>query len=227
MTLIILNTPIPPIRPIFDHLWSVSLLKIAADGGSNRLHEMCPTSPLIPDLIIGDLDSITPMVKSFYESSTQTKLIKNPDQDSNDLEKCLEHVLSSSSSSSSSPLVVVYGAFGGRFDQSMQSINALYKFADRFERLLLINEETSATLLLPDRQNVIRPNRAVEGPICGLIPVGFRSTVTTTGLKWNLTDSELVFGGMVSSSNEFIKDEVTVVTTSPIVWTSEIRQKLV
>jgi len=46
--------------------------------------------------------------------------------------------------------VYIYGAFGGRFDQEMASIQALYKWADAFDyRIFLYNHETCSWLLKP------------------------------------------------------------------------------
>ena len=66
-----------------------------------------------------------------------------------------------------------------------------------------------------------------EGPTCGLIPLGGRcETVYTTGLKWNLDgDMPLEFGGLVSSSNRVVDGVVTVQSSSPLIFTTEIVSK--
>jgi len=63
-----------------------------------------------------------------------------------------------------------------------------------------------------------------EGPTCGLIPIGGRcETVYTSGLKWNLNgDIPLEFGGLVSSSNRIVDKVVTVMTSSPLLFSFEI-----
>ncbi len=60
---------------------------------------------------------------------------------------------------------------------------------------------------------------------CGLVPIG-RScdNVTTRGLRWNVNNSVLSFGGLVSTSNEVIEENVTVVLggkdDETLLWTS-------
>jgi thiamine pyrophosphokinase len=69
------------------------------------------------------------------------------------------------------------------------------QFMDIFRHTILVDEETTVTLLKPcegDSAHVIRPAANVEGKLCGLIPVfGPCSDVTTDGLRWNLKGDEL------------------------------------
>lgn len=201
-------------------LWSKAALKVCADGGANRLHDsfenLNERAQYVPDVIVGDLDSLRPDVSKYYQQLGST-VKKEPDQDHNDFEKCLTVV-----KESKKPMTVVaLGAFGGRFDHEMAAINLLYSYTTQFERLVLMGAGNIAFLLLPGITNVVLPDKRFEGPTVGLIPVGGACrTVTTQGLKWNLNGESLEFGKLVSSSNHVV-DDVHIVTDAPLLWTAE------
>jgi thiamine pyrophosphokinase len=125
--------------------------------------------------------------------------------------------------------VVAFGAFGDRFDHELASINVLHRYT-KFARLILMGERMTASLLMPGR-HVLRPNALIEGPTCGLLPIGAGcDAVWTSGLRWNLRGEPLRFGGTISSSNQMLGDAatggiapVTVTTTHPLVWTTVLR----
>ena len=64
----------------------------------------------------------------------------------------------------------------------------------------------------------------LEGPYCGLLPLAGSTTVTTTGLRWNLQDDVMKFGGLISTSNEMAAARVTVKSSLPILWTMSVKE---
>jgi len=75
----------------FNHLWRQSSVRLCADGAANRLYDSLDESAraiMLPDLIIGDLDSLRIDVSDFYASCGVT-IEAVADQDSHDFEKCL------------------------------------------------------------------------------------------------------------------------------------------
>jgi len=164
--------------PVLVRLWDVFDLIICADGGANRLYDglqaLDPNliSKCVPTFIKGDLDSVRSDVESFYRNS-KCRVVRDPDQDTNDLEKCLQLVQAlcqgkqptgiedaaenadgtfsfpQLQNKESSITVVVFGAFGGRFDQQIATLHAIYLYADYFQRLVLLGDGNCATLLHP------------------------------------------------------------------------------
>ncbi|KAG2267497.1 hypothetical protein Bca52824_062052 [Brassica carinata] len=47
----------------------------------------------------------------------------------------------------------------------------------------------------------IRIQPSLQGPHCGLILSAPSAKTTTTGLQWDLSDTEMRFGGLISTSN--------------------------
>lgn len=238
-------------KGLLRHLWGRAALRVCADGGANRLHDSFgggdgvgdpaeERAQYVPDIIVGDLDSLRPEVARFYESLGCEIRVRD-DQDHCDFEKCLMEVekwLSSSTPSGADddggeesrppaacPATVVgLGAFGGRFDHEMQAISLLHAYNARFRRLVLMGGGNVAFLLEPGPTHAIEPDLRFEGPTVGLIPVGAPCrAVTTEGLKWNLDGGCLEFGVCVSSSNHVVEDVVRVTTDAPLVWTAEFK----
>ncbi|CAM9973808.1 unnamed protein product [Ectocarpus fasciculatus] len=232
---------------LLRHLWGRAALRVCADGGANRLHDSFgggggggedrhqDRARFVPDVIVGDLDSLRPEVARFYEGlGSEIKL--RDDEDHCDFEKCLVEVESWLSSPPPSPAggggggapcgatVVGLGAFGGRFDHEMQAVSLLHAYTSRFHRLVLMGAGNVAFLLQPGLSHAVQPDSRFEGPTVGLLPVGGPCrTVTTEGLRWNLEGRALEFGVCVSSSNRVVGDVVRVVTDAPLVWTAEFK----
>eukprot|EP00539_Tryblionella_compressa_P014713 CAMPEP_0178831896 /NCGR_PEP_ID=MMETSP0746-20121128/9700_1 /TAXON_ID=913974 /ORGANISM="Nitzschia punctata, Strain CCMP561" /LENGTH=271 /DNA_ID=CAMNT_0020494159 /DNA_START=172 /DNA_END=987 /DNA_ORIENTATION=+ len=240
--LVILNSPIVSRNGArnewFDQLWESSDEQICADGGANRLYAY--SKDYIPNRIRGDLDSLDPAVRTYYEERKVRVVEQDHCQDTNDLDKALQVY---GNNGANSCRVVVYGAFGGRFDQEMASFAALYKWAPTFHwQMYLYSDETCAFLVPAGKQCEIRlpfydtcnlqDDKAMqqttgEGPTCGLIPLGCRcESITTSGLKWDLDGSiPTEFGGLVSTSNRVMKPVVEILASHPIVFTAELLTK--
>jgi thiamine pyrophosphokinase len=79
--------------------------------------------------------------------------------------------------------MLVAGALGGRFDHEAANINVLYVFS-----IVLLSDDCLIRLLPKTHHHELSIESSIEGPHCGLFPVGAPSTsTTTTGLKWNLS----------------------------------------
>ncbi|KAF9084556.1 cAMP-dependent protein kinase subunit [Mortierella sp. GBA35] len=250
--LIILNQPILIHRTLFENVWHNATYRFCADGGANRLYDLLETdeerAKFLPDYVRGDLDSLRDSVKEYYQSMGVT-VERVPDQDSTDFMKCVELVrardpshsittttptsLSSDTSvipskESSEHLqasnlgIIALGGTGGRFDQSMSSIHHLY-ILNQERNATLISDESIVILLGPGTHE-ITCSLEIEGPTCGIIPVGSSEAIlTTTGLKWDIEDWKTSFGTQVSTSNALVGSKVTIKTTAPVVWTTEVR----
>ncbi|XP_076946538.1 thiamine pyrophosphokinase 1-like, partial [Bidens hawaiensis] len=167
-----------------------------------------------PDVIKGDMDSIRPDVLNFYKK-LGTKIVDNSDdQDTTDLHKYFVVLLQL--------CILVAGALGGLFDHEMGNINTLCRFSTT--RIVLLSDDCLIQLLPSTRYHEINVLSSVEGPHCGLIPIGTPcGSSTTTGLQRDLDNNEMRFGGLVSTSN-LVKCE-TVRSDSDLLWTISLKKQ--
>mmetsp|Transcript_87 Transcript_87/g.270 ORF Transcript_87/g.270 Transcript_87/m.270 type:complete len:277 (-) Transcript_87:153-983(-) len=228
LAILVLNVDSIALRgdSVLWRLWHDAALRMCADGAANRLHDALPEpmrGKMLPDQIRGDLDSLRPEVADFYRERG-VRIEHEAEQDTHDFEKCLRWLQAEQSGADLPFTVVAFGAFGGRLDHTMANLNMVYRYSC-FSSFVLLSTDSLALLLRPGR-NVIQVDTAAEDGTCGLVPLTGRcERVVTTGLKWNLAgDCPLEFGGLVSSSNEWIADEVTVETSAPLLWTSNLRR---
>ncbi len=237
--LIILNTDCVG-GGLFHKFWAHSSVRVCADGGANRLFDGLGKEDrvrFVPQAIKGDLDSVRPEVAQWYEAQG-TRVIKDADQDTNDLEKCLDMLKGEEEGGTRQPSaqsrrtnVFVLGALGQRFDHAMANCHLLYRYDGVFRRLVLLGNESLA-FLLPAGKHYIEPDARLEGPVCGLIPLAQPCrSITTQGLKWNLKKDAMAFGGLVSTSNEMLVEgegnegSLRIDTSDPIVWTTAIKEE--
>lgn len=151
---------------------------IAADGGSRYLKDL----GLIPDLLIGDLDSVA---ADYLESllGTSTKIKKFPvEKDETDLELALIHALDAGYA-----IIRILGALGGRLDHTLGNIS-----------LLLRNDVIGSDVRLLDGQQevmLIRDCAVINGEpgdIVSLVPWGLQAKgVSTIGLRYALSNETL------------------------------------
>ena len=210
--LILLNQPLPP--RLTSYLFSKCSHRVCSDGGANQLFALACCSDMTPDQIVGDLDSISPSVLAHY-SQRGTHIIHDTGQNSTDLSKALYHI--------PSPLASVYilPPFTGRFDHVLACIDSLYQWNNARPSIpIFLLSDSSLCFLLPAGTSRIEIPDGQKDEFCGLVPVGEPvSSVTTTGLRWNLINESMRLGCLISTSNKFEGRAVTVSTDKPLLFT--------
>jgi thiamine pyrophosphokinase len=172
-------------------------LLIAADGGAQR----CRTLGLMPDWIVGDLDSLAPESRTFFEQAGVRFDVHPTHKDETDLELAVRAALREGAHEA-----VLVAALGARWDQSLANI-------------LLLAHPDFAPLALrlvegPDTFWIVRDRAVVHGQPgdrLSLLPLSPEvAGVTLTGLEYPLADSLLRFGFTTGISNRLIAPEATV-----------------
>ncbi|KAL3517452.1 hypothetical protein ACH5RR_020041 [Cinchona calisaya] len=230
--LIILNQRLPRLTPL---LWQHAQLRVCADGGANRLFDELPQlfpheddvlavrNKYKPDVIKGDMDSVREDVVDFYKNLGTKILDESHDQDTTDLHKCVVYIRDLPHLQNSNLCILVIGALGGRFDHELGNINVLYRFSAM--RIILLNDDCLIQLLPSTHCHEIHIKPSIMGPHCGLAPMGMPSrNTTTTGLQWDLSNTEMKFGGLISTSNIAKGEIVTVHSDTDLIWTISIKK---
>jgi len=192
MDVVILCDGTPPRPEQLKDKLEHSALFIAADGGAFIAREM----GVQPDVIIGDLDS--------YQETGQEneKVIHDPDQETNDLEKALAYALKMEAKS-----VTVFGATGKRLDHTLKNLSVLKQFYSQFESIIY-KDRYSDLFLLPPYFEMELP----IGTTVSLFPLsGKVEHITTHGLKYALNDGVLENGVQDGSSNQTIEKKIEIV----------------
>ena len=138
---------------------------------------------IIPDYIIGDLDSISKSAISYFKKLGKTKIIENKDQDKTDLELAI--LLAETLDPNE---INILGAIGNRIDHTLANIFCLNKIRSDIKTQII------------DDKNIIE---LVEKPIdiigdkddiVSIIPLTDISGLSYDGMKWLVSDKDTKFG---------------------------------
>ncbi|KAF9521683.1 thiamine pyrophosphokinase Thi80 [Crepidotus variabilis] len=227
LALIILNQPFSEL--LLSNLWKAAQWHCCADGGANRLYDTFQRDEdrknYLPNLIKGDLDSIRPEVRRFYERQ-EVNVIEDDDQNSTDLMKCVHALQEKEVNESSAQYhIILLGGLSGRLDHTVHTLSYLHKLRKIREQVFAVTDENIGWVL--DRgEHEIQIDHDLLGKTCGLLPVGIDQTIlSTSGFRWNLTNQMSSFEGLMSTSNHLVRGEnlVWVETSQPIWWTVELK----
>ncbi|KAJ7052628.1 thiamine pyrophosphokinase Thi80 [Mycena amicta] len=224
--LVILNQPFS--RGLFLRLWNSSQWHCCADGGANRLFDTVvgdERTLYLPQLIKGDLDSIRPDVKDFY-TIHGVPIVQDPDQYSTDLMKCVAAIQVKETEEATKYDIVLLGGLSGRLDQTIHTLSYLFKLRKTRERVFAVTDDNVGWVLDSRRaSNTCRPLRSSVRRVDCFLSGSTPPFLSTSGLRWNLLDQESSFGGLISTSNQFVPGEniVWIRTSRPIWWTAELR----
>ncbi len=186
---------------------------VAVDGGLSHLEAL----GFPPDLLIGDLDSVTPGQLEGLNAS-QTEVIRFPiEKDETDLELALVEVVKRNADE-----IVIIGGLGGRTDQTLANLFLLLlpDLGGKNVYLLTQNEK----ICVIQKQAVIQ---GVEGDIVSLIPLnGDAHGVTTIGLEYPLTGETLHLERSRGISNRMLTDKAEIQVREGVLlcvqsWNSE------
>ncbi len=175
---------------------SVSNFIVAIDGGINH----CFEANIRPDLVIGDLDSISPSNKGKLEKENIEVLIYPEEKDATDLEIAVDYSIDQNFTKT-----IILGSTGSRLDHSLAAIGLLDKFYKKDMEAYIVNKKNICFLLSGER-NVSNIKKYVS-----LIPMERKGMlVTLEGFKYPLKDDFIEFSSTRCISNEILGDSASI-----------------
>ncbi|MCC5989836.1 MAG: thiamine diphosphokinase [Pararhodobacter sp.] len=162
---------------------------VAVDSGADR----ALAAGVIPELVIGDFDSISPHARRAIAADRQ---LHRPGQEDTDFDKALAHVLAHGGA----PFMLALGFTGGRLDHTLAGMSTLLRnpgapvLMDAGEDLCFLCPPLLRLALAPGSRLSLYPMRPVR--------------CASQGLHWP-TDA-LLFdpGGMIGTSNRVAAERV-------------------
>ena len=170
---------------------------IGVDGGSRHFIQW----GIDPTIVTGDFDSLTPQELSDF-ANRGIRIIPTPDQDYTDFDKALQFVEQEYPGAS----VRVFAATGGRLDHVYSVLSVLVKHGRHLDIRLI--DETGETWLCHAKETLTGED--LPGRTLSLMALGQVSGITTTGLRWPLTNEFLAPGVRDGTLNEVAHDAVTI-----------------
>lgn len=190
------NGAIPPERIVRKFITGDPFL-ICADGGANALLPL----GLVPDVIIGDLDSIRRRVLDACRRRG-TRIVRLARQSDTDLEKALLFLLEQGRRR-----VIVFGATGRYSDHTLGNLSILRRYAASM-RILLVDADFVIETVRGEIRFPARPGERIS-----LLPFPSASGITTSGLLYALRNERLSFGVREGTCNKAVARHVRISIT--------------
>ena len=169
---------------------------ICVDNG----YELASELNITPSVVIGDLDSV-----DINKISKDILIIKDEDQNTNDLEKTLNYCLSKNIRD-----IILVGATGERDDQNLATILVSLEYIEQLN-IEILSDLYSIEFVNGERDFEATPMREIS-----LISMDKENIITTQGLKYNLDKSKLS-SATHGISNYSIGENFSISCSSPLI----------
>ena len=161
-------------------------LTIAADRGLTAFH----ACGLLPDYLIGDMDSVAPEVLSCYAEQVEQRRLPCEKDDTDGFEALYAAI------GRGADEIVFLGALGGRLAHALANLMLLVRAAQAGVRAELLDEQVR--IFRVDGHAVLR--HAV-GDTVSILPLGTAEHITLTGFHYPLTDGHMDSASSLGISN--------------------------
>lgn len=186
---------------------------IAVDGGADH----CASRNIIPDILLGDLDSITPEVLESYKSK-KTKVLRHPvKKDATDLELALDYAIEKRATE-----ICILGALGGRWDMSLANIQLCAQKKYRQTTITISDENCLMHILRPEGDHILHGK---IGSTVSLLPLTPTVTgITLQGFDYPLVKATIALGSSHGVSNTLQIETATISLESGVLLCIQLLQ---
>ena len=174
---------------------------ICADGGANSAKEL----GIVPDFIIGDLDSAEIKTLEFFQ--TKSEIIKIKRQNDTDVEKCLKFAIRNKFDE-----VVLLGVTGDRLDHTICNLGIVIKFFGKIKVYLSVESSFLTSI------NQTTEFNSKVGETISIYAFNDKTKISSTGLKYKLNNTALPFGVRESTSNVSTSEKIILKVKKGIVF---------
>ena len=164
---------------------------LALDGGA----DISLKAGIMPNLVIGDLDSISQKAKN---KIGKEKLLKVSRQDNTDLEKGLDFARYFKVQN-----ITIICAQGGRLDFTLSNFSSVFNYIDKAEFIF----KTSSCDIYPIKKSA--KFTCEKGSKVSLVPMGTTTNLTLKNLKYSLKNATFKIG-QTAVSNIALKNNFEV-----------------
>lgn len=167
---------------------------ICADGGLEKVKKL----GLIPNLILGDFDSVDPKVLEEYKNLNIETVTYPSEKDYTDMELAISHAVKIGFKD-----IILIGASGTRLDHTMANLMLIERYHKKGINIKILDNNNSIqsvtnTLIIPFKKShyvsVIPISENIEG-------------LTLEGFKYPLSNVNVERGSTLCISNELIENE--------------------
>lgn len=192
----------PPYKSVINFFKSKGYSTlICADGGANSAFKL----GLVPNYIIGDLDSVFSETLKFY--SDKSTIIKVKRQNDTDVEKCLKFAIRKKFTEA-----LLLGVTGDRLDHTICNLGIVIKFY----RKIHCNIVAENSYLTPANKTITLKSKV--GETISIYAFDKQTKISSDGLKYHLHNSSLPFGEKESTSNVAVKNQVKLIVKGGIIF---------
>lgn len=179
---------------------------IAVDKGLEYLNNI----GVIPDVILGDFDSLNPNILKKYENKSDTLIKRFPcEKDDTDTQLAIKWATDICISNNTEfDEIFILGATGTRIDHLLGNIHGLTYAYDKGISCCII-DTNNKIFLVPEEYRIVRDNQF--GRYISFFAIDGDIELSLIGFKYPLKDYSLSVKQSLAVSNEIVDDEAVII----------------